>query len=716
MPELGKAYVQIVPSAEGISGSIQEAIAPESKKAGESAGLNIAGGISSALKGATTLIASGVAAVSTGILKGTSDLASYGDNIDKMSQKMGLSAQAYQEWDAVMQHSGTSMEAMKSSMKTLANAAETNSKAFELLGISQQELTELSQEELFEKTIAALQNVEDETQRTYLAGKTLGKGATELGALLNTSAEDTQAMRDRVRELGGVMSDDAVKSAALFQDNMQDLQTAMSGLTRGMMSELLPGMNSIISGFTSLILGEEGATEALNEGFNSLFESVGKIADDIIEMLKTMAPTIISAIGSILPQLIQTSTELIISLANTIAESLPDILPTLIPAIVTSAIAIITAFGEAILGIDWISLGMDVITALADSLDQSGFNILSGDTSVINSFLAGITNNLGPLLAGGSSMLIEVLNGILSNLPQMLKGASQLIMTFASFIMQNLPTILKSGIDILKSVASGILQALPTLIETVIEVLDTFLKNITDNLPLVVEEGLALLSSLIQGILDNLPLLVECVLSLIFSIISTIAANLPSILQQGVLLISNIVSGIVQMIPQVISSVINLIGQVVRQFTSFDWGSVGRNLIQGVANGISSAVGMIVDAAKNAARAAFDAAKSFLGINSPATKGIYLGDMYDEGIAVGVEKNINVVEKSTDTLMNDAFSDLKAPMPSYDFTPIQNNQTSGDTIINMEINAADGMDVIELAELVAERINFNVKQKELAYA
>jgi hypothetical protein len=76
------------------------------------------------------------------------NVAQYGDQIDKMSQKMGLSAEAYQEWDAVMQHSGTSMEAMKASMKTLANAAETNSAAFGELGISQEQLASMSQEEL----------------------------------------------------------------------------------------------------------------------------------------------------------------------------------------------------------------------------------------------------------------------------------------------------------------------------------------------------------------------------------------------------------------------------------------------------------------------------------------------------------------------------------------------------------------------------------------
>lgn len=80
--------------------------------------------------------AAAVGAVTTGFVKATGEVAAYGDNIDKMSQKMGMSAQGYQEWDFIMQHCGTSMETMKASMKTLANAAETGNDAFTKLGIS----------------------------------------------------------------------------------------------------------------------------------------------------------------------------------------------------------------------------------------------------------------------------------------------------------------------------------------------------------------------------------------------------------------------------------------------------------------------------------------------------------------------------------------------------------------------------------------------------
>ena len=83
--------------------------------------------LSSGLGTATKVGAAAVAALGTTVVAGTkalvdgaSSVASYGDNIDKMSQKMGISSTAYQEWDAIMRHSGTTIDALKPSMKTLA--------------------------------------------------------------------------------------------------------------------------------------------------------------------------------------------------------------------------------------------------------------------------------------------------------------------------------------------------------------------------------------------------------------------------------------------------------------------------------------------------------------------------------------------------------------------------------------------------------------------
>ena len=176
--------------------------------------------------------------------------ANYGDTIDKQSQKLGISARAYQQWEAVLQHSGSSMSSMSFTFKTLANAAQDATDdqvaAFERLGMSMDEVKNMSTEDIFANVIAGLQGMEEGTERTAIATDLLGRGAMELGPLLNTSAEETQAMIDRVDALGGVMSNDGVKAAAAFSDAWQDFTTILEGKTRNAAATVLPILTDII--------------------------------------------------------------------------------------------------------------------------------------------------------------------------------------------------------------------------------------------------------------------------------------------------------------------------------------------------------------------------------------------------------------------------------------------------------------------------------------
>ena len=616
MSDIGKAYVQIIPSAQGISGSISQVLDGESTNAGKKAGLNIAGGISGALKGATTLLAAGTAAVSTALVKGASDVASYGDNIDKMAQKMGISAQGYQEWEAVMQHSGTSMETMKSSMKTLANAVEKGNDAFGRIGLSMEDIGKMSNEEIFAATIAGLQQVDNETERTYLAGQLLGKGATELGALLNTSAEDTQAMRDRVRELGGVMSDEAVKSAAQFQDNMQDLKTAISGVGRGMISELLPSMNEIIAGFTSLIAGEEGATEKLSSGFENLFGQLGEISQKIVGKITELMPKIIEGISKILPEIIKMAADLITSFAQALATQLPTLLTTILPALVEAAVNIVMALGEALINAapQLLEAGIQLIEMLTSSMENS--NMLDKGVELIQSMLEGITEKLPDLLNKGVEVLTNLVDGILQSLPKLIEAAGNLMNQLLQFFIQNYPKLLSTGAD--------------------------------------------LIVNLVKGIVNNLPQIVESAVKIITKMISTIGQNLPKILQQGIEIIGKLAAGLIKAIPDIIAAIPKIVAAIIDAFADVNWGEIGMDLIAGIAKGITNAVGMIVDAAVDAARSAFNAAKSWLGISSPSKKGIWMGQMLDDGFALGIEKNSSKVEDAMEDLSNAAMSNLTA--------------------------------------------------------
>ena len=275
MPDLGKAYVQIVPSAEGISGSIENVLSGEAASAGNAAGGLLSDGMVNALK--VGLAAAGIGTIVSTAIGKVGDFAQLGDAIDKNSQKMGISAKAYQEWDAVLQHSGSSIESVKSSFKTLANAAQDGNDAFEKIGLSMEEVQSMSTEDLFGAVINGLQGMEEGTERAALANDLLGRGAMEMGALLNTSAEETQAMRDRVNELGGVLSDEAVKGAAAYQDSLQDMQTAMSSIANGLLAEFLPGFTQVMDGITSIFSGDS------DSGVGMILEGLSGIAGGIIE-------------------------------------------------------------------------------------------------------------------------------------------------------------------------------------------------------------------------------------------------------------------------------------------------------------------------------------------------------------------------------------------------------------------------------------------------
>lgn len=208
------------------------------------------------------------------------------DNIDKSSQKIGFSAKAYQEWDFVLQHSGSSIDEMTMGIKTLTNkydslmsgnkeAAET----FGKLGLSMEDVKGLSQEDLFAKVIYGLQGMEEGAERSALASDLLGRSGMALGPLLNTTAEDTQAMIKQVNDLGGIMSDDAVKSGAAFADSLQNVKTAFAGAGAKLLEDLLPAITTLM--------------DKISE-----FVSSGKL-DNLLQTLKDIAPVVAVVVAGI---------------------------------------------------------------------------------------------------------------------------------------------------------------------------------------------------------------------------------------------------------------------------------------------------------------------------------------------------------------------------------------------------------------------------------
>lgn len=214
-------------------------------------------------------------------------VSSTGDNIDKMSQKLGMSAKGYQEWSHILEHSGASVSSLQGVFRTLTNAVNNGSDAFEKLGISQEEVASLNQEEMFERVIKELQGMEAGAERSALAQELLGRGAQELGPLLNSTAEDVEQMKKDLNDMGGVMSDEAVKDAAAFQDSMTDLKAAFGGATNELAKELIPAIKGLIDKITNWLKG--GGLKRLIDLFGKLKPVIIGVTAAIIAYKTAMA-------------------------------------------------------------------------------------------------------------------------------------------------------------------------------------------------------------------------------------------------------------------------------------------------------------------------------------------------------------------------------------------------------------------------------------------
>lgn len=407
MAEVARAYVTIIPSMEGAQQSITEQLSGAASAASDETGKKSGGIFSSSFAkgiagGAAAITAAASATIGT-VVNEAGKVAELGDAIDKNSQKLGVSSKFYQEWDAVLQHSGTSMSNMTSTFKTLANASQDASgqqqAAFEALGLSMEQVQSMSTEELFASVITGLQGMEEGTERTAIATDLLGKGAMEMGALLNTSAEDTQAMIDTVNRLGGVMSEEGVKAAAEYQDSLQDMQTVFDGLKNNLIAEFLPSMSTVMQGVTDLASGSAEGMETIEQGLDMFFEGLSGKIPVILDIGTKAVTTLVTAITNHLPQILQTGVNVLLQLITGISKTIPNLVPQMVTAVTT------------------------MITTITSNLPQ----IITAGVQLLGALIQGIINSIPQLIAAVPQIISSLVNSFIEHGPEMLSIGENLV-------------------------------------------------------------------------------------------------------------------------------------------------------------------------------------------------------------------------------------------------------------------------------------------------
>ena len=478
----------------------------EASKFGDTLKSGLAAGAKAAAA-AVAAVAAAAAATAAKLIDAAGDTAEYGDNIDKMSQKLGMSAEAYQEWDFIMQHSGSDIDKMSTSMKKLADAVQDPSKdaaaAFERLGINLEEAKNLSQEDLFAKTITALQGLEEGTERTALANDILGKSAMDLGALLNTSAEDTEAMRQQVHELGGVMSDEAVKASAAYQDSLQNMKTAVQGAGRSIVSDFMPSITQIMDGISLLVSGQDGSVEALTEGFESFINNLENSADKLTVFAEKIIPILADAIIKAAPIIIESAGRIVLNLAKGLIMELPSIIKIGADIIVKLVQGIADALP------DLIPVAIDVVLQIAKTLTdpKTLMPLIQGAFQIINALIDGL------LSAESINAMVEALPEIVTNIVDILIDSIDLLLDASIRIIEalcdyffepkNLAKIIEATVKIIVKLVEGLIEAVWRLGEAAATIVSTLTGKLAEMWEKIKQAGRDIIDQLMAGITEK---------------------------------------------------------------------------------------------------------------------------------------------------------------------------------------------------------------------
>lgn len=589
MSDIGKAYVQIVPSAKGLEGAISGQLDGEASKAGQSAGTSIvstlkkvfiAAGIGKALL--STLTEGGKLQQSLG---GIETL--FKDNADRVKgyakeayRTTGLSANAYME-----NVTGFSASLLQSLGGNTKKAAETANMAMIDMADNSNKMG---------TSMEAIQNAYQgfaKQNYTMLDNLKLGYGGTkkEMERLLKDAQKITGVKYD-INNLN-----DVYEAIHVIQGELD-----ITGTTAKEASTTLTGSFNAMKASFQDVLGALALGEGLEPALQGLAGTVSTF----------LFGNLIPMIGNILAQL-------------------PGMLITFVQIALPQ----------------FVQMGTDMINSLASGFDFGMDGFWANFSEMINVFL---TDYLPQFLETGVSLITELTNGLISALPNVITGMGEILDTMLVICFDALPKILQAGYDIIKNLALGIWNNLPAITKSIVDVLDKLLRTILDNLPQFLEKGIELIGRMAMGIWNNLPQIISTLTNLLIALIRKIGEYLPQFLQKGVELIGKMLAGIVQKAPELIAKLPAIIVQILASIGRFtaEFVSMGGQLLMGLARGIAGAVKNVISSAIDACKSVVNKVKSFFGIHSPSRVFAEIGEFLNLGLAEGIEDNIKPVQNA----------------------------------------------------------------------
>lgn len=611
--KIATAYVQIVPSAEGITGSLQGVLSPEAKSAGLQAGAEAGEGLGSALKqtvgaeaeaaggeaggklgskllsvasgaikngaailGKASAVAFGAATAATGALA-KSAVESYAQyeqlvgGVDKLYKDASGQIQKYadQAYATAGMSANQYMETATSFSASLINSLGGDTKkAAELTDVAMRAMSD--NVNVFGSNMGDVEHAFQgfaKQNYTMLDNLKLGYGGTkeEMQRLI----DDANAYRKSI----GETSDLSINSFGDVVQAIQSVQEAqgIAGTTAREAMTTIEGASTATKAAWENVVTAIGRGEGIGDAMKGLATSIfgEKEGEGLLNQVLPRIQTVFEGIGAFVEQA-----------APFITDHLPGLISSVIPGLLDASASMFVSLASSLPGL---------ASGLMETARSVALNIGSVSMEAVTSYLA--SDGLSGFLDAGIEMIVSLADGFLSGIPALLEGAGEMLSQLVAWIMSD---------------------GLPMLAESAVSLIGGLVQVLWDNLPSILSAAGDMLLSVGQSFLDNAPNLAGG-LSEAFHLAGDMAIEAfkgidwLAVGRDVIGFIASAASGAGQLIISALSS----IGQTALiAFRTIDWAGVGRTVIGFIGSAAGGAIGLVTTALRNIGSRALETFRS----------------------------------------------------------------------------------------------------------
>ncbi len=410
---------------------------------------------------------------------------------------------------------------------------------------------------------------------------------------------------------------------ARMDETLAGLGETISNVKNNLRAEFLPAIADVVSAFTDMVNGVEGADTAFAEAITGLVNTAVAMLPQFVSTGTQMLASLLSGIIQSLPAIVEAAVQIVSTLATGIGESLPTLVPAIVQAVTT------------------------IVQTLAD--------------------------NLPMILDAALQLIMGLAQGLLDAIPVLIEALPQIIASIVDFLIGAIPQIIDAGIQLLTSLVSALPEIITAVVAAIPQIVDGLVTAVLGSIPQLIDAGMKLLVSLIQNLPQIITTVVGAIPKIVASLVNAIVGNVDKIILAGVKLLVSLVKNLPQIIVSIVKAVPQIIAAIVKGFAggAAQMASIGLNLIKGIWNGIGDAASWLWGKVSGFCSNLMSKIKGFFGIHSPSTEMAWVGEMLVEGLAGSIEDNGGEAVKAAEGLsegisdvMNGLAEDMKTSIPT----------------------------------------------------